>query len=217
MFPNPEKLGIKVCGITQAHQAREIIDAGADAIGVNFWPKSKRYLPPDVGAQWLPALKSDITIVAVLVNPDTELLRQITDTDLVHALQFHGDESPEEIATWMDSGFQVIKALQIRDASSLDQISTYPCADILLDAYNPGLYGGEGKVFPWDLARQAKERFPAKRVWLSGGLTPENVGTAVHQVQPAAIDVASGVEASPGIKDMEKVRRFIAEARRAAL
>lgn len=169
MFPNPEKLGIKVCGITQAHQAREIIDAGADAIGVNFWPKSKRYLPPDVGAQWLPALKSDITIVAVLVNPDTELLRQITDTGLVHALQFHGDESPEEIATWMDSGFQVIKALQIRDASSLDQISTYPCADILLDAYNPGLYGGEGKVFPWDLARQAKERFPAKRVWLSGG------------------------------------------------
>ncbi|MCB1208062.1 MAG: phosphoribosylanthranilate isomerase [Verrucomicrobiales bacterium] len=214
MFPNPDRPSVKICGITQAHQAREIIAAGADAIGINFWSKSKRYLPPQEAAKWVPALKPDTTVIAVLVNPEADLLRQITEAGLVHALQFHGDESPEEIAEWMDSGFQIIKALQVRDAASLDQIGTFPCTDILLDAYNPGLYGGEGVTFPWDLALQAKERFPLKRIWLSGGLTPDNVNTAIQQVQPAAVDVASGVEGSPGIKDLEKVRRFISEARR---
>lgn len=214
MFPSPNRPGIKICGITQPTQAREIIADGADAIGINFWPKSKRFVPPEDAARWLPSLKSDTTIIAVLVNPDADLLRQIIEAGLVHALQFHGDESPDEISRWMDRGFQVIKALQVRDASSLEKIGTFPCTDILLDAYNPGLYGGEGVTFPWDLALQAKELFPQKRIWLSGGLTPENVHDAILQVQPAAIDVASGVELAPGIKDMEKVRRFIAEARR---
>ena len=148
MFPNPEKLGIKVCGITQAHQAREIIDAGADAIGVNFWPKSKRYLPPDVGAQWLPALKSDITIIAVLVNPDTELLRQITDTGLVHALQFHGDESPEEIATWMDSGFQVIKASRSVMPAALTRSAPIPALTSCLMPTTPVCMAAKGKSSP---------------------------------------------------------------------
>jgi phosphoribosylanthranilate isomerase len=113
----------------------------------------------------------------------------------------------------MQRGQHVIKALQVRDAASLDQIASFPCADILLDAYNPGLYGGAGHTFPWELASEAMRRFSDKRIILSGGLTPQTVATAVTQTHPAAVDVASGVESSPGIKDLQLVAEFIRAAR----
>jgi len=213
MFPPNEGLGIKICGITCAEQAQAIIAAGADALGINLWPQSKRHLPLSEARVWLPEMRHDTTLVAVMVNPSAALLEEVTLCGLFHLLQLHGDEPPELVIALMEQGHTVIKALQVRDESSLDEITRYPCTDILLDAFNPGLYGGVGTPFPWHLATLAAERFPHKRLILSGGLTPENVAEAVQQTHPAAVDVASGVESAPGVKDLAKVRAFIQSAR----
>ena len=117
------------------------------------------------------------------------------------------------VAALRERGALVIKALQIRDRESLSQIGSFPCETILLDAYNPGLYGGTGETFPWELAVIAQDMFPEKRILLSGGLTPQNVRQAIEEAHPAAVDVASGVESAPGIKDLALVREFIEQAR----
>ncbi len=213
MFPDPSQLGVKICGITQESQARDIIRLGADALGVNFWPKSKRYLPVDMAAAWLPKLRAETTLVAVMVNPERPLLDRLIQESLVHILQLHGDESPAEVGRLLDQGAHVIKALQIRDRASLDQIGLFPCETLLLDAYNPGLYGGAGETFPWELAEMAQDLFPDKKIILSGGLTPQNVRQAILETHPAAVDVASGVESSPGIKDLALVQEFIEQAK----
>lgn len=215
-FPPSVPLGIKICGITSPDQARAIIAAGADALGINFWPKSKRYLPLASAHQWLPEFSPLTTLVAVLVNPDPELLDELIDSQLVHTLQLHGDESPALLAELMARGIHVIKALPVRDETSLDAIAHYPCTDILLDSYNPGLYGGEGHSFPWSLFTLAKQRYPEKHFILSGGLTPDNVAQSIQQTAPLAIDIASGVEFSPGIKDLAKVQFLIQNARQAS-
>jgi phosphoribosylanthranilate isomerase len=203
----------KICGLTSLDQTEAVIATGADAIGFNFWPHSKRYLPLDAARSWLPNLTSSPALIAVVVNPDAELLDALINSRLFHSIQLHGDESPQDVATLMARGVHIIKALQVRDESSLLAIADYPCPDILLDAFNPGLYGGVGEPFPWHLFELARQRFPQKRLILSGGLTPENIVQAVTQTRPAAIDVASGVESSPGIKDLDKVRAFITQAR----
>lgn len=211
MFPAPHQLSVKICGITRREQAHAIVALGADALGLNFWPKSKRYLAPALAAEWVNELKPLTTLVAVLVNPSPEQLKQALP--LVHVLQLHGDESPDDCARALELGLPVIKALQVRDRESLSVIGDYPCDTILLDAYCPGLYGGEGKTFPWELALEAKQLFPDKKFILAGGLTADNVAEAVAQVKPVAVDVASGVESSPGIKDLALVQRFIEQSR----
>lgn len=215
IFPPPDSLAVKICGITQEEQARVIASMGADALGINFWPKSKRYIPVETAAVWLPGIRPLTTLVAVLVNPSPALLDQLLEMNLVDMLQLHGDEPPAQVAALLERGARVIKALQVRDEKSLDQIGTFPCETVLLDAYNPGLYGGAGETFPWELATMAKERFPEKRILLSGGLTPANVRLAVEETRPAGVDVASGVESAPGVKDLELVRQFIEQARAA--
>ena len=216
MFPDHKNTGIKICGITQEQQARDIIALGADALGINFWPKSKRYRPIEMASAWLPGLRDQTTVIAVLVNPEPVTLEAIIDQHLAHILQLHGDESPRDVAMLQERGCMVIKALQIRDRDSLSQIGHYPCETMLLDAYNPGLYGGSGETFPWDLAVIAQDMFPEKRFILSGGLTTLNVAEAIQATQPAAVDVASGVESAPGIKDLALVREFIEQARLSA-
>lgn len=213
MFPDPQHLGVKICGITQEQQARDIVNLGADALGINFWPKSKRYLPVQEATAWLPALKDSVTLVAVLVNPEPALLDDLVARALVHILQLHGDEPPALVADLLGRGVPVIKALQVRDRESLKQIRDFACETILLDAYNPGVYGGTGHSFPWELARIAQEEYPEKRFILSGGLTPDNVLRAIQETHPAAVDVASGVESAPGIKDLAQVRQFIENAK----
>jgi phosphoribosylanthranilate isomerase len=214
MFPLSSALpAVKICGLTQEAQAREVVQLGADALGINFWPKSKRYIPVADAAQWLPSLRNETTLVAVMVNPERELLERLTQEGLVHILQLHGDESPAEVERLLAAGTQVIKALQVRGAESLKVIGDYVCETILLDAYNPGLYGGTGETFPWELATQAQQMFPEKKIILSGGLTPKNVCEAVQQTRSVAVDVASGVESAPGVKDLTMVQEFIEQAR----
>ncbi|WP_395745278.1 N-(5'-phosphoribosyl)anthranilate isomerase [Prosthecobacter sp.] len=220
MFPDPQRLSVKICGITQPQQAGVLFALGADAVGINLWPKSKRHMPLEVAAGSLQEIAAKNALVAVLVNADAALLDAAVGSGLFQALQLHGDETPADVERLMKRGVNVIKALQVRDAASLAQIGEFPCEAILLDAYNPGTYGGGGHVFPWELAVRAKEMFPGKQILLSGGLTPENVSEAVKQTQPVAVDVASGVESMPGSKDLLLVARFIEavrEGREAAL
>ncbi|WP_395753215.1 N-(5'-phosphoribosyl)anthranilate isomerase [Prosthecobacter sp.] len=213
MFPDPERHSVKICGITAPQQAAVLFALGADAVGINLWPKSKRHMPLEVAVSGLQNVAAKNALVAVLVNPDDALLDATLSSGLFQALQLHGDETPADVERVMQRGVSVIKALQVRDAASLAQIGDYPCDSILLDAYNPGTYGGGGHAFPWELAVRAKEMFPTKHILLSGGLTPENVKQAVQQTQPIAVDVASGVESMPGSKDLLLVAKFIAEAR----
>ncbi|MBN8422739.1 MAG: phosphoribosylanthranilate isomerase [Verrucomicrobia bacterium] len=213
MFPDLQRRSVKICGITHPQQAAVIFALGADAVGINLWPKSKRHMPLEVAVNSLQNVAAKNALVAVLVNPDAVLLDAAISSQLFQALQLHGDETPADVERLMKRGVNVIKALQVRDAASLAQIGEFPCESILLDAYNPGTYGGGGHAFPWELAVRAKEMFPAKQFLLSGGLTPDNVRQAVEQTLPLAVDVASGVESLPGSKDLLQVARFIAEAR----
>jgi phosphoribosylanthranilate isomerase len=214
MFPDPSRLNIKICGITQPAQAAVLFALGADAVGINLWPKSKRHMPLETAVDSLQKVAAKNALVAVLVNPDDTLLEATISSGLFQALQLHGDETPAQVGALMKRGVNVIKALQVRDAASLAQIGEYPCTSILLDAYNPGTYGGGGHAFPWELAVRAREMFPQKHILLSGGLTPDNVRQAVQQTHPMAVDVASGVESLPGSKDLMLVAKFIVEARR---
>lgn len=213
MFPDPACHSVKICGITRPEQAAEIFALGADAVGINLWPQSKRHMPLSVALTSLQEVATKNALVAVLVNPDAALLDAAVGSGLFQAIQLHGDETPHEVERLTKRGVNVIKALQVRDAASLPQIGEFPCRAILLDAYNPGTYGGGGHAFPWELAVRAQEMFPTKHILLSGGLNADNVSQAVQQTHPIAVDVASGVELAPGVKDLAQVARFIAEAR----
>jgi phosphoribosylanthranilate isomerase len=212
-FPLSDRLSIKICGFKDPQQVQQVLDLGADAIGINLWPQSRRHLPLQQAIDSLADIAPHHHLVAVLVNPDADLLDATIRSGLFRSLQLHGDESPALVADLIQRGQHVIKALQVRDTASLDQIASFSCQDILLDAYNPGLYGGTGHTFPWELALKAAELYPDKRILLSGGLTPENVVLAIAQIHPAAVDVASGVESAPGVKDLAKVAQFIELAR----
>jgi phosphoribosylanthranilate isomerase len=213
MFPDPACHSVKICGITRPEQASEIFALGADAVGINLWPQSKRHMPLSVAVTSLQEVAAKNALVAVLVNPNAALLDAAFGSGLFQAIQLHGDETPHDVERLTNRGVNVIKALQVRDAASLPQIGEFPCRAILLDAYNPGTYGGGGHAFPWELAVRAQEMFPTKHILLSGGLNADNVSQAVLQTHPIAVDVASGVESAPGVKDLAQVARFIAEAR----
>jgi phosphoribosylanthranilate isomerase len=213
MFPDPASHSVKICGITRPEQAAEILALGADAVGINLWPQSKRHMPLSVAVTSLQEVAAKNALVAVLVNPNAALLDAAVASGLFQAIQLHGDETPHDVERLTNRGVNVIKALQVRDAASLPQIGEFPCRAILLDAYNPGTYGGGGHAFPWELAVRAQEMFPTKHILLSGGLNADNVSQAVQQTHPIAVDVASGVESAPGVKDLVQVARFIAEAR----
>lgn len=207
---------IKICGVTQPDQARDIAALGADFIGINFWPKSKRYLPLSAGG-WLADVPRTSRLVGVFVNPDFNYLKEAAEMNVLSAIQLHGDETPEFCAEAQTLGLPVIKAFQVQDEAMLTPISRHPVQDILLDAYHPQERGGLGHTFPWELATLFQQRHPAHRLYLAGGLTPENVATAVSGLHPYAVDVASGVESgTPGVKDLARVRAFIDAVRSVA-
>lgn len=195
---------IKICGITRPEDAVAAADLGATHIGLNFWPGSRRYVTPDQAALVLAAIPSKISTVAVFVNAEISTItkfRQILNFDLV---QFHGDEKSESCEIFAGS---YIRALRVTGAVDT---SPYPGAvAFLLDTPTEG-YGGSGRAFDHTLARCDRPFF------LAGGLDPDNVAAAVRAVRPYGVDVASGVESSPGIKDHDKLRRFIRAAKEAS-
>jgi phosphoribosylanthranilate isomerase len=203
---------VKICGITSVADGLTAAEAGADLIGLMFYERSPRHVPFAQAAAISRALSPFILKVGVFVNPDEDtVLRAIGDCG-VTLLQFHGEETPEFCTQF---GVMSMKAFRVRDADSLLALPNYATDAYLLDAYSPDAHGGTGAKFNWDLALEAKRH--GKPVFLAGGLTPENVGAAVRQVQPFGVDVSSGVEAAPGKKDPAKVKAFIQAAKANAL
>jgi phosphoribosylanthranilate isomerase len=216
-FPNPLSATpqIKVCGLTRLSDALVCAEHGIDAIGINFWPKSKRFHALADASQWLEQVPESLTRVAVFVNASVEEVTEIMSSGLIDVAQFHGDETDKYVSHFLDTGIPVIRALSARSEADLEKIFRSPVRSILLDAYQPGVYGGTGQTCDWELAARAVKMFPEKHIILSGGITALNSAQAIREVHPVAIDLASGVESAPGIKDAEMIR-LLANAVRSA-
>jgi phosphoribosylanthranilate isomerase len=208
-FLNTNQISLKICGVTLADDAGSLVDLGVHAIGVNFWPHSKRYLSPADARMMLPCLAGKITRVGVFVNADPGLPRQLIEDGIIDLAQFHGDESPDYCAPFVKAGLPFIKAIGVHHAASLDHILDYGATAILLDTPAPGVYGGTGEKFDWTHARDFVVNHPGVPVLLAGGITPLNASEAIEMVHPAALDIASGAEISPGIKDFDKVQALL--------
>ena len=206
----PSRVRVKICGITNAQDAEAAIDAGADALGFNGFPGSKRFLDLALASTWIAQLPPFVTRVAVLVNPSLAEAHAIGALPGIDWLQFHGDEPPEFCCGFPVNSF--IKAVAARNPAILDRCAEYG-RFILLDAFVPGEYGGTGQLIDLNLAAAFVRNHPQAKVILSGGLTPENVADAIRAVRPYAVDVASGVEVAPGRKDQGRMRDFIAAAK----
>ncbi len=199
---------VKICGITNLEDALCAAESGADALGFVFHETSPRCIALEAAAGIAQKLPLHIVKVGVFVDaPEDIVLRAIAGCGL-NLLQFHGNESPQYC---LEFGLMSMKAFRIKDAASLQDLSNYPTDAWLLDSYVAGKLGGTGQKFNWELARQAQAL--GRPIFLAGGLTPENVADAVLQVQPYAVDVSSGVEIRPGMKDHDKVKAFIRAAK----
>ncbi|MGZ4169461.1 MAG: phosphoribosylanthranilate isomerase [Solirubrobacteraceae bacterium] len=199
---------IKFCGLTDPVDAEAAIAAGAWALGVILWPGSPRRCRPEVAAEIAAAHRRHAQIAGVFVNATLDEVARAADQIGLTLLQFHGDEGPVfcgEAAR--RTGCRVIKAARVRSGADIQALSAFHTDFHLLDSYRKGVPGGTGETFAWELARSHSGHVP---MILSGGLTPDNVADAIATVQPYAVDVASGVEISPGRKDHDKLRAFAA-------
>ena len=201
---------IKICGVTRAEDALAAVRLGADALGFNFWPGSKRHVPPAVARAIIARLPPFVTPVGVFVNQSEGEMRAIAAESGIRIFQLHGDEPPELCARLP---LPVVKAIPVDQVKTLSRLLSYEVSAFLLDTPSRG-YGGSGEPFDWSLAEGVSEVAP---IILAGGLTPENVAAAVRAVRPYAVDVASGIESSPGVKDMARMSRFIAAVREVIL
>ena len=204
------RVRVKVCGIRSLEEAEASIDAGADALGFNFWGPSPRYISPEAARDIIARLPPLVANIGVFVNEARETIEAIASDLSLAAVQLHGDESPEFCARIV--GVKTIKAVRVLGGFQPHSINRYPTSMILLDKGLAGSYGGTGKTFDWSLAAECARLRP---IILAGGLTAENVGAAISTVRPAAIDVCSGVEAEPGRKDLNKLRSFMLAAAKA--
>ncbi len=218
---------IKICGIKNLPAALAAIAAGADLLGFNFYPKSPRYIAPEACAEITSVLREkhpEITLVGVFVNSSASEIRAALQIAGLHLAQLHGDETPEMLAELQPHAFKAIRLQSdartdfeagkripdpIRFLVSESAHASVPA--LLVDAAVKGVYGGSGVVADWSAAAELAKQVP---LLLAGGLTPENVAAALEQVQPWGVDVASGVEASPGVKDPAKMRRFVEAVRK---
>jgi phosphoribosylanthranilate isomerase len=197
---------IKFCGMTNLADAERAAAAGAWAIGLIFYPSSPRRCELDVASEIGAAFKRRLEVVGVFVNPTLEYVTQVAEAAELTMLQSHGDEGPafcSEAAR--RTGCKVIKAARVRNGAEIQALAPFHTDFHLLDGYAPGLPGGTGENFAWELAREHRGKLP---LILSGGLTADNVAQAIEVVAPFAVDVASGVELSPGRKDPAKLEAF---------
>jgi phosphoribosylanthranilate isomerase len=208
-------LRVKICGITNPADAVAAVEAGADALGLNCYPGSKRYLDIRSAGDWLAELPPEISKVAVMVNPSWEEAIAVAALPFVTALQLHGAESPQFCARLAAKGIVFAKALPVTSGSSLADAGSYSTPVVVLDSASGSTFGGSGLTFPWAIAEKFIRENPECRVVLAGGLTEGNVALALHQVRPFGVDVTTGVESSPGRKDHALLRSFIAAARAA--
>ncbi len=198
---------VKICGITNMEDAQYAASQGADALGFVFYKGSARYIDPVKAGEIIESLPPFITTVGVFVDTHEADVKDAVFKSGVSLLQFHGSETPAFCGLF---GMEYIKAFRVKDRESLSSLGEYGASAYLLDTYSEKGYGGTGEVFNWDDAVYAKR---LGRIILAGGLTPDNVAEAVARVNPYAVDVSSGVEASKGKKDFGAVSRFILNAK----
>jgi phosphoribosylanthranilate isomerase len=203
------KILVKICGITTRRDAEQAVAAGADLIGLNFWGGSKRFVTDDRAREIVAGIPTAVRKVGVFVNAHPLVVTETVDELQLDFVQLHGDEVAANW-TWLPSD-QVIRAIRVRDDASLKESLDWQASLYLYDAFAEG-YGGSGKRAPWEVVAAG-----ARRPFLiAGGLDPTNVADAIGATRPDGVDVSSGVELSPGIKDMRKMRAFIRNARAAA-
>jgi phosphoribosylanthranilate isomerase len=206
---------IKICGITNVEDARAAVAAGADMLGVNFYQPSPRYITPDAARELINDLRSvgrPVEFIGVFVNETIDFVIDVAMVTGIDALQLHGDESAsfcEELNT--RDGFRVIKALRASEGFSPNEAQDYPVHAVMLDAFHRTLRGGTGERVDFNLARETRKVVP--RLFLSGGLSPENVREAIAAVEPYAVDACSLLESSPGKKDAARMSAFVAAVR----
>lgn len=198
---------VKICGITSLTDALLALDAGADALGFVFHPASPRNVSPELAADIIRRLPPFVQTIGLFVNEPLDRINGTADACGLDVIQLHGDEPPPFCAAVRR---RVIKALRVRDESSLTPMASYQVSAFLLDAWSPRAHGGTGTTFNWDVAANIADQ---ERIILAGGLTVDNVAEAIRRVRPYGVDVSSGVESAPGIKNQDKIREFIRKAK----
>ena len=200
---------IKICGITRAEDADAAVEAGADALGLVFYPPSPRAVDVAQAVDAVGNVPAFVSVTALFVNPTVEEVQRVLDSVRIGLIQFHGDEDDDFCRQFKRP---YIKALRVRQASDVvASCMRFPGAlAILLDSYKPGVPGGTGETFDWSLIPET----PPKPIILAGGLEPDNVASAITQIRPFAVDISGGVEASKGIKDHRKIEEFVNEVYR---
>jgi len=208
---NSNRVLVKFCGIRSEIDAKAAIDCGADALGFNLYPGSKRFIQWQREKVWIRALPAQISRVAVVVNPALDDVRQLLEMDVFDAFQLHGEESREFCESMAEHHKPVLKAVRLKNVELLERLRDYPVFGFLIDSHREGAFGGTGERFEWSLLRRVTLNKP---LIVAGGLTPENVADAVRELRPYAVDVASGIENADGCKDRKKMQDFVAAARR---
>jgi phosphoribosylanthranilate isomerase len=200
------RVRVKICGITRVEDALNAVEEGADAIGLVFYDQSSRNVSINQAIEITHHIPAFVSVVGLFVNAEASFVNEVISKAKIDLLQFHGDESPEECASY---SLPFIKAIRVKSDTNLVQYAKeYSVAKaLLLDAYTEGVVGGTGHVFDWSLIPKQL----AKPIILAGGLKADNVAQAIQQVMPYAVDVSGGVEASKGIKDAEKIAAFMRE------
>ena len=205
-------LRIKICGVTNVKDARVCAELGADMIGFNFYPQSPRYIEPEIARQIIETIPRSAGAVGVFVDASADEIRNTAKSTGIESVQLHGDFSPETCRE-LAREFRVIRAFRTEARFQPEDAGAFPDCDVLLDAHHEQLRGGTGMTCDWSAAR-ATLPF-ARFLILSGGLNPQNVAHAIAAVAPHAVDVCSGVESAPGVKDYRTIEKFIAAARTA--
>lgn len=199
---------VKICGLTNLDDVMDAIELGADLLGFNFWPDSKRYLQPMEYIKIAKEIPSNVQKVGVFVNADQKLVTDFAIEGELDLLQFHGDERADYCNSFARP---FIKALRPKVESDLEQLSDFEADYFLIDSNVTGTYGGSGVTANWDLARKAKEW--GKPIFLAGGLKSDNIEMAIASVKPYGVDVSSGIELRPGKKDYHDMDEFIKKAK----
>ena len=202
---------VKICGNVTLKDTMAAVEAGADAVGFVFYARSPRVVGPKAVAAIVSHLPPFVTPVGLFVNEKPEVVRQIASDCGIRLVQLHGEESPQYCA---ELKLPVLKGIRVRTREDVANLPAYRVDAILLDAYVEGMAGGTGTTFDWSLAVEAKAWGP---IILAGGLTPDNVAEAISRVRPYGVDVSSGVESSPGVKDHAKVKAFVETVKRRGL
>ena len=215
MDPNLVKtgrVGIKICGIRTLDDAIRCIDLGADAIGLNFWNKSKRFVSRETVESWVDKLDPNVERIGVFVNESYDVITSLVKDGIIHSIQLHGEEDDSFCRQFSDE-YKIIRATGIKDDDSVKRAKNILIETVLLDAYCGNDFGGLGHTFEWEYAKMFKLENPDRPLILAGGLCPSNVSRAINDVKPSAVDVASGVENESGYKDFELVEKFINSVR----